>query len=84
MRITFFSDIAMLGGGELWVLAIARWLRGRGHHVSIVCPHRSELFRTAVERGLDVFGFNTTAARRSIARSTTSSVITRPMSSTPR
>ncbi len=59
MRITFFSDIAMLGGGELWVLAIARWLRGRGHDVSIVCPHRSQLFLACVDRGLDVFGFNT-------------------------
>ena len=55
MRITFFSDIAMLGGGELWVLAIARWLRGRGHDVSIACPHRSQLFLACVERGLDVF-----------------------------
>jgi radical SAM protein with 4Fe4S-binding SPASM domain len=59
MRITFFSDIAMLGGGELWVLAIARWLRGRGHDISIVCPHRSHLFAACVERGFDVFGFNT-------------------------
>ena len=40
------------------MLAIARWLRGRGHEVSIVCPHRSELFRACVDRGLDVFGFN--------------------------
>jgi hypothetical protein len=56
MRITFFSDIAMLGGGELWVLAIARWLRGRGHDVSIVCPHRSQLFLACVDRGLDVAG----------------------------
>ena len=59
MRITFFSDITMLGGGELWVLAMARWLRGRGHDVSIVCPHRSQLFLACVDRGLDVFGFNT-------------------------
>ena len=40
------------------MLAIARWLRGRGHDVSIVCPHRSELFLACVDRGLDVFGFN--------------------------
>ena len=59
MRITFFSDITMLGGGELWVLAMARWLRDRGHDISIVCPHRSHLFVACVERGLDVFGFNT-------------------------
>jgi radical SAM protein with 4Fe4S-binding SPASM domain len=59
MKITFFTDITMLGGGELWVLAIARWLRARGHDVSIACPHRSLLFGACVERGLDVFGFST-------------------------
>ena len=59
MRITFFSDITMLGGGELWVLNMARWLRDRGHDVSIACPHRSLLFVACVERGLDVFGFTT-------------------------
>lgn len=58
MNIAFFSEIQLLGGGELWVLKMARALGARGHSVSIVCPWRSALFHAALEAGYDVFGFS--------------------------
>jgi radical SAM protein with 4Fe4S-binding SPASM domain len=57
MNVAFVNDIAILGGGELWVLKMARALTRRGHQVSILCPHRSQLFNAALEAGIDLFGY---------------------------
>ena len=58
MNVAFLNDIAILGGGEIWVLNMARALGRRGHKVSIVCPHRSEFFYAAIEAGADVFAYD--------------------------
>jgi radical SAM protein with 4Fe4S-binding SPASM domain len=62
VNIAFFSDIGVLGGGELWVLNMVTHLRRAGHQASVVGPHRSELFRTCIERRIDVFGVTTNGA----------------------
>src|SRR5262245_50503382 len=57
MNICFFTDIAVLGGGELWVLNAARVLRTAGHGVSVACPHLSALFGGCLESGIEVHGY---------------------------
>lgn len=57
MNITFFNDVRVLGGGELWVLRMAHALSARGHQISIVCPDQSALFHICLEEGVDVYGF---------------------------
>ena len=60
MNVAFLNDIAVLGGGQIWVLNMTRSLERRGHHASIVCPHRSEFFYVAIDAGVDVFAYDMT------------------------
>jgi glycosyltransferase involved in cell wall biosynthesis len=55
MRICFFNDIDVLGGGEIWVLRTCRYMQSVGHHVTVVCPYGSELQVACEREGIDVF-----------------------------
>ncbi|MHC4093065.1 MAG: glycosyltransferase family protein, partial [Planctomycetota bacterium] len=55
MKICFFSDIQILGGGELWVLNVCTQLSALGHEVAVVCPWRSPLQQHCVARSIEVF-----------------------------
>jgi glycosyltransferase involved in cell wall biosynthesis len=57
VRIAFFNDVTLLGGGELWVLGACRRLAAMGHQVTVVCPWRSELYRRCLAYGIDVFSY---------------------------
>lgn len=56
MKICFFNDIGILGGGELWVLSACRGFARMGHQVAVVCPWRSPLFNRCQAEGIEVFG----------------------------
>ena len=55
MRLCFFNDIDVLGGGEIWVLRACRSMQSVGHHVTVVCPIGSELQGACEREGIDVF-----------------------------
>lgn len=55
MKICFFSDIHILGGGELWVLNASLQLLKSGHKVCVICPWRSPLHGQCQEAGIEVF-----------------------------
>jgi glycosyltransferase involved in cell wall biosynthesis len=57
VRIAFFNDVALIGGGELWVLGACRHLAAMGHQVTVLCPWRSELYRRCLADGIDVFSY---------------------------
>ena len=57
MRIAFFNDVVLTGGGELWVLGACRHLAALGHQVTVVCPWRSELYHRCLAEGVDVFSY---------------------------
>ncbi|MBN1982136.1 MAG: glycosyltransferase [Chitinivibrionales bacterium] len=57
MNIAFFTDITILGGGELWVLKMARFLKQRGHAIVIICPYRSSLYEQCLKQEISVFGY---------------------------
>ncbi len=57
MKICFYNDIYILGGGELWVLNACQHLRESGHEVAVVCPWRSPLHDQCQAAGIEVFCF---------------------------
>lgn len=57
MRVCFLNDIAIVGGGEHWVLRMTDWLARHGHQAAVACPYRSGLFYECIERGIDVHGY---------------------------
>ncbi len=57
MRVCFLNDIAVVGGGEHWVLRMTEWLARHGHEAVVACPYRSGLFYECLERGIDVHGY---------------------------
>ncbi len=57
MRICFFNDITILGGGEIWVLNACRELIDMGHEVMVICPWRSALNEACLKKDIKVFAF---------------------------
>jgi len=57
VRICFFNDIAVLGGGEIWVLNACRYLTSLNNRVSLVCPYRSPLHAAGQKEGIDLFKY---------------------------
>ena len=57
MRIAFFNDAGVIGGGEQWVLSACRVLAAMGHDPMVICPWRSELYQRCLYGGVDVFAY---------------------------
>jgi glycosyltransferase involved in cell wall biosynthesis/MoaA/NifB/PqqE/SkfB family radical SAM enzyme len=57
MRICFFNDITVLGGGEIWVLNACQELADMGHEVMVICPWRSPLNDACLKKDIRVFTF---------------------------
>ena len=57
MRIAFFNDTGVMGGGEHWVLGACRRLGSMGHDAMVICPWRSELYQRCLYTGVDVFAY---------------------------
>ncbi len=57
MNLCFFTDMAALGGGEIWVINAARYLRSRNHQVSVICPYRSDFFAACQKANLDIYSY---------------------------
>jgi radical SAM protein with 4Fe4S-binding SPASM domain len=57
MNICFFNAMAELGGGEHWILRVARLLAEKGHGVLVACTYRSALFHECQRLGLEVYAF---------------------------
>lgn len=53
LRILLISSIKYWGGGEAWMLSVARGLTDRGHDVILVCQPNSRLAERARTAGLD-------------------------------
>jgi glycosyltransferase involved in cell wall biosynthesis/MoaA/NifB/PqqE/SkfB family radical SAM enzyme len=57
VRIAFFNDAGVMGGGEHWVLGACRGLQLMGHEAMVICPWRSELYQRCLYMGVDVFAY---------------------------
>jgi len=57
VKVAFFNDIAVLGGGEIWVLGACRQLAAMGHQAMVFCPWRSELHARCLAEGIEVFSY---------------------------
>jgi glycosyltransferase involved in cell wall biosynthesis/MoaA/NifB/PqqE/SkfB family radical SAM enzyme len=57
VKIAFFNDAGVMGGGEHWVLGACHRLRSMGHEAVVICQWRSELYQRCLYSGVDVFGY---------------------------
>jgi glycosyltransferase involved in cell wall biosynthesis len=52
LRIVLISSIKYWGGGEAWMLSVARGLSQRGHRICLVCQPGSRLAKRALAAGI--------------------------------
>jgi glycosyltransferase involved in cell wall biosynthesis len=57
MKICFFNDMEVIGGGERWVLRTCQHMRSLGHQPSVICPYTSELHRACLQQEIEVFTY---------------------------
>lgn len=57
MNICFVNHITELGGGEIWALNTARWLRRHGHEAAFICPHQSPLHAAVQDAGFPLYSY---------------------------
>ncbi len=57
MKLCFFDDIHVLGGGELWILNVCRKLAAMGHEVGVICPYKSPLYEHCQAENIEVFAY---------------------------